>query len=74
MEESTTGRPSTSATSFPGPFPWLGAGREKALPSDGHVPSLHPKILGVASVHNHKCENHDGGETVCAFRLGSAQF
>ena len=34
-------------TSFQGLFPGLGAGREKALASAGHVPILHPKILGV---------------------------
>ena len=28
-------------------FPVLGAGREKALASAGHVPILHPEILGV---------------------------
>ena len=28
-------------------FPGLGAGREKALASAGHVPTLHPEILGV---------------------------
>ena len=28
-------------------FPSLGAGREKALASAGHVPTLHPEILGV---------------------------
>ena len=30
-----------------GHFPGLGAGREKALPSAGHVSILHPEILGV---------------------------
>ena len=30
-----------------GLFPGLGAGREKALASVGHVSSLHPEILGV---------------------------
>ena len=30
-----------------GLFPGLGAGREKALASAGHVPTLHPEILGV---------------------------
>ena len=30
-----------------GLFPGLGAGREKALASAGHVSSLHPEILGV---------------------------
>ena len=36
-----------STTLFPGIFPGLGAGREKALASAGHVPDLHPEILGV---------------------------
>ena len=35
------------ATSFPGPFPCLGGGAGKALASAGHVPILHPEILGV---------------------------
>ena len=30
-----------------GYFLGLGAGREKALASAGHVPTLHPEILGV---------------------------
>ena len=30
-----------------GLFPGLGAGRGKALASAGHVPTLHPEILGV---------------------------
>ena len=30
-----------------GLFPGLGAGREKALASAGHVSILHPEILGV---------------------------
>ena len=30
-----------------GLFPGLGAGREKTLASAGHVPTLHPEILGV---------------------------
>ena len=30
-----------------GLFPGLGVGREKALASAGHVPTLHPEILGV---------------------------
>ena len=30
-----------------GLFPGLGAGREKVLASAGHVPTLHPEILGV---------------------------
>ena len=33
------------ATSFPGPFPDLGAGQEKTWA--GHVSILHPEILGV---------------------------
>lgn len=44
-------------TSFPGPFPKLGAGREKALSSAGHVSILHPEILCVINwrgLHNQK--------------------
>ena len=33
-------------TVIPGPFPWLGGGAGKALASAGHVPTLHPEILG----------------------------
>ena len=42
-----TERARNSPTSFPGPFPWLGGGAGKALASGGHVPTLHPEILGV---------------------------
>ena len=38
---------SFSATSFPGLFRFELGRREKALASAGHVPILHPKILGV---------------------------
>ena len=50
-----------------GLFPGLGAGREKTLASAGHMSILHPEILDVitTSQHNQKCQNHDGGETVC---------
>ena len=34
-------------TSFPGLFPFELGRREKTLASAGHVPILHPKILGV---------------------------
>ena len=35
--------------------------------------TLHnPGYNKLASLHNQKCQNHDGGETVCAFRLGPA--
>ena len=50
----------------------LGAGREKALASAAHVPTLHPGCNKLANLHNKKCQNHYGGETDCAFRLGSA--
>ena len=43
---------------FQGLFPGFGVGWEKALASAGHMPTL----------HNQKCQNHDGGETVYAFR------
>ena len=36
-----------STTSFPGLFPFELGRREKTLASAGHVPNLHPKILGV---------------------------
>ena len=36
-----------SPTSFPGLFPFELGRREKTLASAGHVPILHPKILGV---------------------------
>ena len=35
------------STSFPGLFRFELSGREKTLASAGHVPILHPKILGV---------------------------
>ena len=35
------------ATLFPGLFPFELGRREKTLASVGHVPILHPKILGV---------------------------
>ena len=36
-----------NGTSFPGLFPFELGRREKTLASAGHVPILHPKILGV---------------------------
>ena len=38
---------SMAADRSQGLFPGLGAGRKKALASAGHVPTLHPEILGV---------------------------
>ena len=37
----------TTQPRSPGLFPGLRARREKALASAGHVPTLHPEILGV---------------------------
>ena len=37
-------------TSFPGPFSFELGRREKTLASAGHVPILHPKILGALSL------------------------
>ena len=44
-----------------GLFPGLGAGREKALGSAGHMISEHPKILGVLNYHMLKRTFQDGG-------------
>ena len=40
-------QPLIGSTSFPGLFPFELGRREKTLASAGHVPILHPKILGV---------------------------
>ena len=39
--------PRSSQPRSQGLFSGFGAGREKALASAGHVPTLHPEILGV---------------------------
>ena len=44
-----------------GLFPSLGAGREKALGSAGHMISEHPKILGVLNYQMLKRTFQDGG-------------
>ena len=63
------------ATSFPGPFPWLegGAGKGPGIGwSRAHLTPGNPGCNKLASLHNQKCQNRDCGDTVCAFRLGSA--
>ena len=65
----------SSPTSFPGPFPWLGGGAGKGLGigwSRAHLTPWKPGCNKLASLHNQKCQNRVSGETVCAFRLGSA--
>ena len=63
------------ATSFPGPFPWLGGGAGKGPGigwSRAHFTPCYPGCNKLVSLHNQKCQNHDGEETVHAFPLGSA--
>ena len=47
LKHATGAKPVETSTSFPGLFPFELGRREKTLASAGHVPILHPKILGV---------------------------
>ena len=58
-----------------GLFPGLGGGAGKGPGigwSRAHLTPWNPGCNKLVSLHNQKCQNHNGGETVWAFRLRSA--